>query len=108
MSGQFKDLRTVEGKTYTAHDLFPDIGSACADWGRSIRQPYYFPRPEEWGMVADWIGDFGELPGGEYDHSEFIEAVAKEYVGYTEKMDEPDPEFWVKIAKQYSKYGIEV
>ena len=91
--------RTVDGKTYTIHDMFPVIDSAIADFARdNYLGEDWFPAPNLWKMIADMVHDHGSIP---FDHPPcFIEALAKHYVG-AETPDEPDPHFWRKMEKRF-------
>lgn len=105
--------RTKLGKVWEIHEILPYVGDYCADWGRynevnCFGEPDvdWFPAPGQWTMVYDWLGDFSTLPLElqQLSHSELTnlyEALAKDYVGYNPKNDEPDPDFWAKIKTRW-------
>jgi len=117
MNGHIED-RTVFGKVWEIHQILPYVGDYCADWGRSnevnhLGEPDvdWFPYPEQWTMVYDWLCDFAELPLElkQLSHSELTklyEALAKDYVGYTD--DVPDPNFYKKIAARYPMCHVDL
>lgn len=88
--------RTKLGKVWDIHEILPYVGDYCADWGRYNEVNQYgepdidwFPSPDDWEMVRDWLGDFGELSpelrllsSGELD--ELLDGLAKDYVGFLE------------------------
>lgn len=93
MSNHHLESRTVFGKVWNIHDVLPYVGDYCADWGRYNEMgnngepdPDWFPSPEDWPMVFDWLGDFAELPLElkqltSNELKKFYEALAKDYVG---------------------------
>lgn len=99
--------RTVNGKVWEIHEICPEVGDFCADYGRcNLGDIDWFPSPEEWGMIADLAGDFGQRPEGFTDEqwSQVVEACSKDYVGYVG--DVPDPNFWKKIKQNYPMCSV--
>jgi len=111
MNNHLED-RTVSGKAWEIHQILPWVGDCCADHGRcNLGVEDYFPAPEEWQMVLDWLGDFGTLPLElkQLSHKQIdklYEALAKDYVGY--KDDVPDPNFWKKVARDYPMCHVDL
>ena len=101
----YKNERTFNGVTYQAYMVCEEVSDFVSDYafGNGLGE-FWFPEPEEYGMIADVISDFGKMPEGmpEEKFASFIDALAKHYVGY--KPTPVDPYFFDKLEAKYGKY----